>query len=109
MNVEGAVTVPDVSGKPRIWLGLRAPLVDKRAVLLRVASLGENSQPLTFDDIATIDLGGKGIRELASSEGWIWGMAGCVPDCTEPSHLWRVKTEALKTGAAITGVEEDFQ
>ena len=40
MNVEGAVAVPDASGKPRIWLGLRAPLVSNRAVLLRVAPLG---------------------------------------------------------------------
>src|SRR5262245_45377216 len=40
MNVEGAVAVPDASGKPRIWLSLRAPLVDNRAVLLRVAPLG---------------------------------------------------------------------
>jgi Protein of unknown function (DUF3616) len=105
MNVEGAVAVPDASGKPRIWLGLRAPLVGNRAVLLRVAPLGATKQHLTFDDIATIDLGGQGIRELTISEGWIWGIAGCVPDCSEPSHLWRVKVDALKSGAAITGVE----
>ena len=105
MNVEGAVAVPDTNGKPRIWLGLRAPLVGNRAVLLRVAPLGATKQRLTFDDIATIDLGGKGIRELTISAGWIWGIAGCVPDCSEPSHLWRVKADALKSGAAITGVE----
>ncbi len=105
MNVEGAVAVPDASSKPRIWLGLRAPLVSNRAVLLRVAPLGATKQRLTFDDIATIDLGGKGIRELTISEGWIWGIAGCVPDCSEPSHLWRVKAAALKSGATITGVE----
>ena len=105
MNVEGAVAVPDASGKPRIWLGLRAPLVGKRAVLLRVAPLGTTTQRLTFDDIATIDLGGKGIRELTISEGWIWGIAGCVPDCSEPSHLWRVKADALRSGAAIASVE----
>jgi hypothetical protein len=105
MNVEGAVAVPDASGKLRIWLGLRAPLVGKRAVLLRVAPLGTTTQRLTFDDIATIDLGGQGIRELTISAGWIWGIAGCVPDCSEPSHLWRVQADALKSGAAITGVE----
>jgi hypothetical protein len=105
MNVEGAVAVPDASSKPRIWLGLRAPLVGNRAVLLRVAPLGATKQRLTFDDIATIDLSGQGIRELTISEGWIWGIAGCVPDCSEPSHLWRVKVDALKSGAAITGVE----
>jgi hypothetical protein len=105
MNVEGAVAVPDASSKPRIWLGLRAPLVGNRAVLLRVAPLGATKQRLTFDDIATIDLGGKDIRELTISAGWIWGIAGCVPDCGEPSHLWRVKADALKSGAAITGVE----
>jgi Protein of unknown function (DUF3616) len=105
MNVEGAVAVPDASGNPRIWLGLRAPLAGNRAVLLRVAPLGTTKQRLTFDDIATIDLGGKGIRELTISEGWIWGIAGCVPDCSEPSHLWRVKADALKSGAPITGGE----
>ncbi len=41
----------------------------QRAVLLRVAPLGATKQRLTFDDIATIDLGGKGIRELTISEG----------------------------------------
>ena len=105
MNVEGAVAVPDGSNKPRIWLGLRAPLVGSRAVLLRVAPLGATTQRLTFDGIATLDLGGKGIRDLTISEGWLWGIAGCVPDCSEPSHLWRVKVDALKSGAAITGVE----
>jgi uncharacterized protein DUF3616 len=105
MNVEGAVAVPDPSGKARLWLGLRAPLGDNQAVLLRVASLPVTTQCLTFDDIATIDLGGKGIWELTISEGWIWGIAGCVPDCSEPSHLWRVKADVLKSGAAITSVD----
>jgi uncharacterized protein DUF3616 len=105
MNVEGAVAVPDASGKLRIWLGLRAPLVGTRAVLLRVAPMGSTTQRLTFDDIATIDLGGLGIRELTISAGWIWGIAGCVPDCSEPSHVWLVKTDGLKSGAAITDVE----
>jgi hypothetical protein len=105
MNVEGAVAVPDAESKPRIWLGLRAPLVNKQAVLLRVAPLNETKQRLTFDGIATIDLGGKGIRELTMSDGWIWGIAGCVPDCNDRSGLWRVKADALTSGAAITSVE----
>jgi hypothetical protein len=105
MNVEGAVGVPDAQGTGRIWLGLRAPLVGNRAILLRVAPLGATTQRLTFDDIATIDLGGQGIRELTSSAGWIWGIAGCVPDCRESSHLWRVPADALQSGATITDVE----
>jgi hypothetical protein len=105
MNVEGAVAVPDARTTSRIWLGLRAPLVNNRAVLLRVAPPGAATQPLTFDDIATIDLGGKGIRELTISNGWIWGIAGCILDCSEPSRLWRVKADALMSGATITSVE----
>jgi hypothetical protein len=105
INAEGAVAVPDSRTTSRIWLGLRAPLVNHRAVLLRVALPGAAKQPLTFDGIATIDLGGKGIRELTFSNGWIWGIAGCVLDCNEPSRLWRVKADALTSGATITSVE----
>jgi hypothetical protein len=72
---------------------------------IRIAPLGATTQRLTFDDITTIDLGGKGIRELTSSAGWIWGIAGCVPDCNEPGHLWHVKADTLQSGVTITGVE----
>ena len=36
-NIEGAVGVPNESGADRLWLGLRSPLVEGHAVLLRLA------------------------------------------------------------------------
>ena len=35
LNVEGAVAVPTATGTPRVWLGLRTPLMGARAILLR--------------------------------------------------------------------------
>lgn len=106
LNVEGAVTVAGEIGPPRTWLGLRAPTVGGKAILLRLAPFAGGKKRVTFDGIATIDLGGKGIRELTVSDGALWGIAGTALDSdTEPSRLWKVDQSVLRNGASITGVE----
>lgn len=101
LNIEGAVAVPEPDGPndaSRIWLGLRNPLVAGRAVLLRMAS---DSRMLRFDAVASIDLGGRGLRELAFSEGTLWGIAGPTADAIEPFSLFAIRGSALAPGAKL--------
>ncbi len=104
-NVEGAVTVPGVDGTPRVWLGLRGPLAGGRAVLLRLVPGLVRGGTLTFDGVALVDLGGRGVRELTLADGSLWGIAGSVADSEQPSRLWRMPASALASGATITAVE----
>jgi len=101
-NIEGAVSV-EQGGALRTWVGLRGPLVDGRAVLLRVADppAPKKKRRMRFDGIATVDLGERGIRELTLAGDTIWGIAGCVPDCTVESRLWRTPAAKLTSGARI--------
>jgi hypothetical protein len=101
LNVEGAVTVPDSSGGERLWIGLRAPLVQGLGVLLRAAPVKQGGKRLGFDGIALIDLRGQGVRELAQSGGFVWGIAGSTEDSKDKSHLFRVRTERLASGNVI--------
>ena len=107
-NVEGAASVAAIDGARRTWLGLRAPLVHGKAVLLRLATLGGASEKrIRFDGIALVDLAGKGIRELTTAGGSLWGIAGSVPDSdTDKGFLWRVAESALQSGATIMGPDK---
>lgn len=69
LNIEGAVTL-----QGRAWLGLRAPLVDQKAVMLRVAP----GNVLRFDAVQLLDLKGQGIRELGVEKEKLYGIAGDV-------------------------------
>ena len=97
-NAEGAVNVSE--GKdPNIWIGLRAPLLTKHpqeegrsdlAMLLHLKDL----QHYTFDGVAVLDLGGRGIRELAyTDDGVVWVIAGPPHDLgkTESKKPWQDK------------------
>lgn len=105
-NIEGAVSL-EQGGKQRTWIGLRGPLVDGRAVLLRLADPPSTSKKkrLQFDGIATIDLGERGIRELTLAGDTIWGIAGCVADCETTSRLWRIPAAKLASGAKIAALD----
>lgn len=70
LNIEGAVTV-----NGRTWIGLRAPLVDERAVMLRLGARGLNA-----DQVVLLDLDGRGIRELALEGSNVVGIAGPTDD-----------------------------
>jgi hypothetical protein len=102
-NVEGALVLADDAGKERLWLGLRAPLFEKQAILLRVADLASSDEGVRFDGVATVDLGGRGIRELAADADWIYGIAGTMAD-GDSSTLWRAAATDLKSGVRIASV-----
>ena len=98
-NLEGAVAIADTDGIGRVWVGLRAPIVDGKAVLLRQIADRSSFQ---FDAIAMMDLGGRGIRELTLSEGSIWGIGGPAADGPQKHTLWHFPVSALQPGATIT-------
>jgi hypothetical protein len=98
-QIEGAVAVTGTAAKsPRVWLGLRTPLVDGSAILLRLAA---GLDALRFDAVALVDLGGRGIRELAPAGEFVAGIAGARSDGVSGSRLWRVAWEALRDGARL--------
>lgn len=105
-NAEGALAVPG-STEPRIWIGLRAPLLAvhpsdpahrQLAVLLRL----KNLDAFTADRIALLDLDGRGVRDLAYADGEVWVIAGPSADSEEPFQLRHFPAAALD-GSAVIG------
>ena len=96
---EGAAALsgPD-GGAPRVWLGLRTPLVEGQAVLLR---LTPGLEQLRFDAVALADLEGRGVRELAVSGGTLAGIAGQPTDGGPPPRLWLTPAAGLRDGATL--------
>ena len=91
-NVEGAVALPGASDD-EVWVGLRAPLVDGKAVLVRHKA---GLKALEFDAARFVDLDGWGIRDLTYARGWVWGLSGPVADDEETSfRLWRFRVNAF--------------
>ena len=104
-NVEGAVAVPTGDGAPRIWVGLRAPVIGGYAVLLRQAP---DPNVFAFDAVAFLDLHGFGIRELTFSDGQVWGIGGPRTDEKTEHVLWHFDADELGHGARIRPVEEGW-
>lgn len=97
-NIEGVVALPG-HDRDAVWVGLRSPLVDGKAVLLRQEA-GLTS--FAFDDARLIDLDGWGIRDLTYARGWIWGIAGPVPDDSVSSFvLWRFRADQMRGGETL--------
>lgn len=98
-QVEGATTFAGPGGAtPRVWLGLRTPLVEGRAVLLRLAP---ELEELRFDAIALADLDGRGVRELAISGDMLAGIAGHPADGGPPPRIWLSPAAELRDGATL--------
>lgn len=98
-NLEGAVAVPEATDDgASVWVGLRAPLVGGKAVLLRHAN---PAKALKFDKVAFVDLGGQGVRELTIAGDTVWGIGGSPADGTGQHSLWRFSARDLKHGAVI--------
>ena len=99
VNVEGVAAVPSTGGAPpRIWFGLRGPLLGERAVLLRLASM----ETLRFDALVTLDLHGDGVRDLAVADGSLWILAGPSADFQQAGTLWRLPLTELRDGTALS-------
>lgn len=103
-NIEGAL-VQSVGDDERLWVGLRAPLVDEYAVLLRQTKKGD---AFKFDAAAFIDLDRRGIRELTIVGETLWVIAGPDTDAKESHILWRMDLSALKPGARVRADPEEF-
>jgi hypothetical protein len=97
-NLEGAVAIPDETGEARIWIGLRAPLVDGHAILLRQV---EDRETFSFDAAVFIDLQEFGVRELTFAKGKIFGIAGPSADGDAAHFLWSGDASALSHGATF--------
>jgi hypothetical protein len=100
-NLEGAVALDTGRGK-EVWIGLRSPLAahqqgPDKAILLRMSGLDR----FEFDTAALVDLEGRGIRGLAESGEWVWGIAGPAGRGDEPFSLWRFPKDKLEPGAMI--------
>lgn len=97
-NAEGVVAISDGTSPPEVWIGLRSPLVEGDAVLLRMVGL----DTYRFDAAAFLSLGGRGIRELTLDKHWIWGIAGGPEDGKNNFVLWKMARAALKPDARLS-------
>lgn len=104
-NAEGAVAIHTPKGTD-VWIGLRAPLLpvhpsqpEKKhlAILLHMKDL----TAYTFDRVAFVDLGGRGVRDLSSDATSIWVIAGPPEDRIEPFELRRFPKSALNEAQAV--------
>ncbi len=85
LDIEGAVVVGD-----DVWLGLRRPLVDGHAAIVRH---DVRSRRLRFDDARLLDVRGNGVRGLTFHEGDVYGLSRGV--------LWRFPASALESSGSI--------
>lgn len=98
-NIEGLAAMPAAGHPSRVWVGLRSPLLEGKALLLR---LDQELDTFAFDAVATIDLGGMGVRELAFSDGWLYGIAGPTADSAELRfRLWRTRATNVQPSHRI--------
>lgn len=98
-NAEGAIAIHSTKGTD-VWIGLRAPLLpahpsrpEKKhlAILLHI----EDLTAYTFDRVAFVDLGGRGVRDLSADGTSVWVIAGPPEDRAEPFELRRFPKAAL--------------
>ena len=80
LNVEGAARLGEA-----VWLGLRSPLVDGKALLLRMsADLGRAEQ------VVRVDLGGRGVRDLIAVDSGLLVVAGPADGAEQKHRLFTV-------------------
>lgn len=108
-NAEGAVNISTVAA-PNLWIGLRSPLLSAHPTLASRRDLAmlmhlKGLDAYTFDRVAMLDLGARGIRDLAFADGWVWVIAGPPEDqksgAAAPFQLRRFRVDALDTDAII--------
>ncbi|MCP4406156.1 MAG: DUF3616 domain-containing protein [Gammaproteobacteria bacterium] len=98
LNIEAAVFAATDGSAGQVWVGLRAPLVDGKAVVMRLRA---DQDRLAFDAVTFLDLAGFGIRELSAQGDKIWGISGSVTDSKKPHALWRFDAAMLEHGETI--------
>jgi hypothetical protein len=80
LDIEGMVATPG-----GVLLGLRGPLVDNAAVVVR---LGLDGLAIERANLSFLDLGGLAIRDLARAPGGLLVLAGPVSDARGPFRLY---------------------
>lgn len=104
-NIEGAVVVKDEDDEKRVWVGLRAPLVDGKAVMLR---LTKKRDKFRFREIALVDLNNHGIRALERKGNTVWVVAGPEGKTLQEGDerrqhvLWKFSGDKLRHGGVVT-------
>jgi hypothetical protein len=71
-----------------LWLGLRSPLVEGKALLLRME--GDPAGTLSAAEVVPVDLGGLGVRELATDGTDLLVIAGPAGDSSGAHHIYRI-------------------
>lgn len=71
-----------------LWLGLRSPLVDGQALLLRME--GDPRVSLSVAQVLSVDLGGDAVRDLLVHDGALLLLAGPADDARRPHALYRL-------------------
>lgn len=102
-QIEGAALLPSSDGGRRLWLGVRSPPVQGKAVLLRL----EQGERLAFDGIALLDLGAeRGVRELEYADGRLWIIAGPAGDSQGTGFdLVATRAGSIESGAIVAAME----
>lgn len=104
-NIEGAVAVRGKAGNQFVWVGLRAPLVDGKAVMLR---LTKKRDKFRFIEIVFVDLNRHGIRALERDGDTIRVVSGPegkrlkTGDDRRKHVLWKFSADKLRHGVEIT-------
>ncbi len=83
VSVEGAA-----SWQGATWLGLRSPLVDGDALLLRMD--GDPRQALAVAQVVQLPLGGDGVRDLVVHDGRLLVLAGPPDGADRPHRLFQL-------------------
>jgi hypothetical protein len=98
-NIEGAASIPGSDGVRRLWLGLRGPTLDGKALLLRWKA----GDALRFDGIASVDLGEqRGVRDMAWAKDRLWLLGGPTADSTGVAFaLESAPVASLESGAQL--------
>lgn len=93
-SVEGAMVF-----NGDLWLGVRSPLVDGKAILLQLDAA------LKVARMVTVDLGGAGVRDLVAAPGvGFYALAGPLDDNQAPGQVWASASPgavATKLGVAV--------
>ena len=91
VNIEGAV-MTEVDGRREFWLGLREPIIEEGAFILRHSmDAGLHSAV----SVSVIDLEGEGIREMVQGSGGLWLISGPVDDAEQSFSLWFIPSDQV--------------
>lgn len=95
LNIEGMCATPE----GEILIGFRNPIPQGRALIVRLRNPAEllENKPARFGDPMLVDLGGRGVRDMAAAGGRYWIIGGSF-DGSGKFHLysWNGGTNAAQ-------------